>query len=312
MEELQENIRLDGRVAIVTGAGRGLGRCYALALAERGARIVVNDLIESDGNVAISPADSVAEEIRSDGGEALAHHADVTRADQVGDMIESAIRAWGRVDILVNNAGIVRDRSFAGLSAEDFRLVMNIHLFGAFHCCKAVWEHMREHEYGRIVNIVSAAGLFGNFGQSNYAAAKMAIVGLTNTLREEGVRQDIRSNCFAPAAATRMTEEVLPPEVSARLNPETVTPGLVYLCSDNAPSGVILAAAGGSYSRVMIQETRGVYLAGRDNVPEAIEESWPAISDGGELLNPATASEHVGRFLSQAGNRSRAGDTIPQ
>lgn len=312
MEEVQENIRLDGRVAIVTGAGRGLGRCYALALAGRGARVVVNDLMESDGNAAISPADAVVEEIRSGGGEALAQHADVTCAEQIGDMIESAIRNWSRVDILVNNAGIVRDHSFAKLSAEDFRLVMNIHLFGAFHCCKAVWRHMREQEYGRIVNIVSAAGLFGNFGQSNYAAAKMAIVGLTNTLREEGVRQGIRSNCFAPAAATRMTEDVLPPEVSERLNPATVAPGLVYLCSDNAPNGVILAAAGGSYSRVMIQETRGTFLAGKDNSPEAIAESWPAISDAGELLNPTTASEHVGRFLTQASNASRDGEPTPQ
>lgn len=300
MEEVQENIRLDGRVAIVTGAGRGLGRCYALALAERGARVVVNDLIESGGSAAISAADAVVEEIRSDGGEALAHHADVTSVDQVGDMVNSAIRTWSRVDILVNNAGIVRDRSFAKLSAEDFRLVMNIHVFGAFHCCKAVWGPMREREYGRIVNVVSAAGLFGNFGQSNYAAAKMAIVGLTNTLREEGVRQGIRSNCFAPAATTRMTADVLPLAASERLSPATVAPGLVYLCSDNAPNGVILAAAGGSYSRVKIQETRGIFLAGKDNSPEAIAENWSAISDAGELLKPATASEHVGRFLSRA------------
>lgn len=301
MDEVQENIRLDGRVAIVTGAGGGLGRSYALALSRRGARVVVNDLIEGSAGTAVSRADSVVEEIRSGGGEALAHHADVTRADQVGDMVESAIRTWGRVDILVNNAGIVRDRSFAKLSAEDFRLVMDIHLFGAFHCCKAVWRHMRDREYGRIVNIVSAAGLFGNFGQSNYAAAKMAIVGLTNTLRQEGARLGIQSNCFAPAAATRITEDLLPSDASARLSPETVAPGLVYLCGENAPNGVILAAAGGSYSRVMIQETRGVFLAGEGNSPEAIEESWPTISDAGQPLFPMTASEHVGRFLTQAG-----------
>ena len=300
MDKVQENIRLDGRVAIVTGAGRGLGRGYALALSQRGARIVVNDLIKGSATSAVGSADSVVEEIQSGGREALAHHADVTRADQVDGMIESAIRAWGRVDILVNNAGIVRDRSFTKLSVEDLRLVIDIHLFGTFHCCKAVWRHMRDREYGRIVNIVSAAGLFGNFGQANYAAAKMAIVGLTNTLCQEGVRQGIRLNCFAPAAATRMTEDLLPPGASARLNPETVAPGLVYLCSQNAPNGVILAAAGGSYSRVMIQETRGVFLTGTDNSPEAIEESWPAISDADELLSPVTASEHVGRFLTRA------------
>ncbi len=301
MHAVEEKIRFDGRVAVVTGAGRGLGRCYALALAGRGARVVVSDL-EDSGNaqVAIGPARSVAEEIRSLGGEALALHADVTCADQVGDMIDNAIRRWGQVDILVNNAGIVRDRSFAKISADDFRLVTEIHLFGTFNCCKAVWQHMQDHEYGRIVNIVSAAGLFGNFGQSNYAAAKMAIVGLTNTLHQEGIGRGIRSNCFAPAAATRMTEEMLPPGVSARLNPETVAPGLVYLCSENAPGGVILAAAGGSYSRVLIQETRGVFLSGTENFPEAIEERWAAISDAGAALMPETASEHVGRFLAQA------------
>ena len=299
MDEVQENIRLDGRVAIVTGAGRGLGRSYALALSRRGARLVVNDLIEGSAGAAVGAADSVVEEIQSGGAEALAHHADVTRADQVRDMVESAVRNWGRVDILVNNAGVVRDRSFAKLSARDFRLVMDIHLFGAFHCSKAVWPHMRGREYGRIVNIVSAAGLFGNFGQANYAAAKMAIVGLTNTLRQEGVRHGIRSNCFAPAAATRMTKDLLPPDTSVRLNPETVAPGLVYLCSENAPNGVILAAAGGSYSRVMIQETRGVFLAGEDNSPEAVEAGWSAISDSGGALLPTTASEHVGRLLSQ-------------
>ena len=300
MDKVQENIRLDGRVAIVTGAGRGLGRGYALALSRRGARVIVNDLIEGSAGSAVSAADSVVEEIQSGGGQSLAHHADVTRTDQVDDMIDSAIRAWGRVDILVNNAGIVRDRSFAKLSAEDFRQVMDIHLFGAFHCSKAVWRHMRDREYGRIVNIVSAAGLFGNFGQANYAAAKMAIVGLTNTLSQEGARQGIRSNCFSPAAATRMTEDLLPPDVSARLNPETVVPGVVYLCSENAPNGVILAAAGGSYSRVMIQETRGVFLSGEDNSPEAVEAGWSAISNSGGLLLPTTASEHVGRFLAQA------------
>ena len=221
-------IQFPGRVAIVTGAGGGLGRQHALALARRGARVVVNDLGPG--------ARQVAEEIRAAGGEALASEASVTDFAAVEAMVRQAIEAWGRVDILVNNAGILRDKTFAKMDLADFRLVLDVHLMGAVHGCKAVWETMRAQRYGRIVMTTSSSGLYGNFGQSNYGAAKMALVGLMQTLALEGEKYGIRVNCLAPTAATRMTEGLMPPEVLAQLAPEAVTPGLLHLVSENAPT----------------------------------------------------------------------------
>ncbi|MDH4049881.1 MAG: SDR family NAD(P)-dependent oxidoreductase, partial [Gammaproteobacteria bacterium] len=223
------NIRMDGQVAIVTGAGRGLGRCHALALAERGARVVVNDLADASGKS--QNAEDVVAEIVAAGGDALANGANVADYAQVQAMVRQAMDKWGRVDILVNNAGILRDKSFVKMSMEDFRLVIDVHLIGSANCTKAVWEIMREQKYGRIIFTSSSTGLYGNFGQANYGAAKMAMVGLMNTLHLEGEKYDIRVNCLAPAAGTAMTDGLMPPKVFELLAPESVSHGVVFLAS---------------------------------------------------------------------------------
>jgi NAD(P)-dependent dehydrogenase (short-subunit alcohol dehydrogenase family) len=207
-------IRLDGQVAIVTGAGQGLGRTHALALAERGAKIVVNDLGQENGVSA--NAEAVATEIRDAGGEAIANGANVADFEQVQNMVRQTLDEWGRVDILVNNAGILRDKSFLKMAMEDFRLVIDVHLMGSANCCKAVWEIMREQGYGRIILTSSSTGLYGNFGQTNYGAAKMAMVGIMNTLHLEGAKYNIRVNCLAPTAGTAMTERTQPQSSGGR------------------------------------------------------------------------------------------------
>ena len=215
-------IRFDGRVAIVTGAGNGLGRAHALGLASRGAKVVVNDFGGArDGTGgSLSPAETVVDEIRRAGGIAMADGADVSNFEQVQAMVDGATREWGRVDLLVANAGILRDKSFAKMEIADFAKVLDVHLIGTFNCCKAVWNTMRERNYGRIVLTTSSSGLFGNFGQANYGAAKAGIVGLMNVLAEEGRKNDIRVNTISPTAATRMTEELLPPQALALMRPE--------------------------------------------------------------------------------------------
>jgi NAD(P)-dependent dehydrogenase (short-subunit alcohol dehydrogenase family) len=236
--------RLQNKVAIVTGAGGGLGRAHALELARHGARVVVNDLT---GNQQGSAARGVVDEIRGIGGSALLNTGDVTKLDEMTAMVGQAMEAWGRVDILVNNAGVLRDRTFAKMSLDDFRLVLDVHVMGAVNCTKAAWEHMVAQNYGRIVMTTSSSGLYGNFGQSNYGAAKMALVGLMQTLALEGAKRDIRVNCLAPTAATAMTEGVLPPAALARLTPERVSPGLIALVGDDAPTRMILLAGAGSF-----------------------------------------------------------------
>src|SRR3954471_4210728 len=225
------NLDFKGRVAIVTGAGNGLGRQHALALAARGAKVLVNDLgAARDGaGGSVSAAQKVVDEIRAAGGEAIANGASVTDFGAVQAMVQQAVDAWGQVDILVNNAGILRDKSFAKMELADFRLVLDVHLMGAVHCCKAVWELMRAQGYGRIVMTTSSSGLYGNFGQSNYGAAKMALVGLMQTLALEGEKHDIRVNCLAPTAATRMTEGILSDASLEALNPALVSPALLAL-----------------------------------------------------------------------------------
>ncbi|TMM55301.1 SDR family NAD(P)-dependent oxidoreductase [Sulfitobacter sabulilitoris] len=274
-------IDFDGRVAIVTGAGTGLGRSHALGLAARGARVVVNDLgVSTDGQGQSSEAaGSVVEEIRASGGVAMAHGADVSDEAGVADMVARAMEAWGRIDILVNNAGILRDKTFAKMTLDDFRKVVDVHLMGSATCCHAVWPIMRAQKYGRIVLTASGSGLYGNFGQSNYGAAKAAMVGLMNVLHIEGARDDIRVNTLAPTAATRMTENLLPPEALDLLAPETITPGLLYLVSDDAPSRVILGAGAGSFAQTRIYETEGVTLLDGDNTPEAVAAAFDRITD---------------------------------
>jgi len=274
-------ISMKDRVAIVTGAGAGLGRCHALALAERGAKVVVNDFggaRDGTGGSA-GPAEQVAQEIRSAGGEAIANGADVTDAAAVADMVAQAQSEWGRLDILVNNAGILRDKTFAKMELDDFSKVIAVHLTGSVNCTKAVWEPMREAGFGRIVMTTSSSGLYGNFGQSNYGAAKLGLVGFMNTLKLEGQKYDIRVNALAPVAGTRMTEDLMPPNVLDLLKPEAVSPGVVFLCSDDAPNGAILTAGAGGFARSYIVETQGIYLPEDELNADSIAARWQDISD---------------------------------
>lgn len=274
-------MRFDGKVAIVTGAGAGLGREHALALAARGAKVVVNDLGGArDGTGAsATAAQAVVDEIQAAGGEAIANGASVTDYAQVEAMVQQAMDAWGRVDILVNNAGILRDKTFAKDTMEDFRFVLDVHLMGSVHCTQAVWNIMKEQKYGRIVMTTSSSGLYGNYGQTNYSTAKMAVIGMMNTLKLEGEKFGIRINAVCPTAATRMTKELFPEAMHSMLEPGFVTPGVLFLVSENAPQGEILSAGAGCFARVQIVETRGCYL-GPEVKPEAVEEHWKgAISD---------------------------------
>ncbi len=278
------DIRFDGRTAIVTGAGAGLGRSHALGLAARGAKVVVNDLggdVSGEGG-SISAAQSVVDEITAAGGEAFAHGANVTRPDEVGDMVAQTLKRWGRIDILVNNAGILRDKSFAKMTLEDFRAVLDVHLWGSVVCAKAVWEPMREAGYGRIAMTSSSSGIYGNFGQSNYGAAKMGVVGFMNVLHLEGQKNDIRVNTLSPTARTRMTEGLIPEEALKLMTTESVTAGLLYLVSEDAPSRTILCAGAGGYAATKIYETPGVYLPPEQQTPEAVAAQFARItaSDG--------------------------------
>lgn len=267
------NLRFDGRVAIVTGAGGGLGRSHALQLAARGAKVLVNDLgAARDGSVpggaGESAADKVVAEIRAAGGEALANTGSVTDPVAVQAMVDQAMAAWGRVDILVNNAGILRDKSFSKMSLDDFRLLVDVHLMGAVYGTKAVWEIMKAQQYGRIIFTTSSSGLFGNFGQANYGAAKMALVGLMQTLSIEGEKNNVRVNCLAPTAATRMTEDLMPPDVLALLTPESVTPALLLLASEQAPTRTTLCAGAGVFAAAHVTLTQGVLIGSGVDAPE--------------------------------------------
>ena len=270
-----------GRVAIVTGAGGGLGRQHALALARRGAKVLVNDLggaLDGSGG-SVSAAQAVVNEIRAAGGEALANGASVTDFDAVQAMVQQAVDAWGRVDILVNNAGILRDKSFAKMDMSDFRLVIEVHLMGAANCCKAVWAQMQAQNYGRIVMTTSSSGLYGNFGQSNYGAAKLAQVGLMQTLAIEGAKYGIHVNALAPTAATRMTEGLLGEEALQVLTPESVVPAMLVLAHESAPTRTILCAGAGSFEAAHITLTQGVHLGAGETVPEQLADALSQVLD---------------------------------
>lgn len=287
-------IRFDNRVAVVTGAGGGLGRLHALALAARGAKVVVNDLggtLDGQGGTP-TVAQAVVDEISAAGGIAIANGASVTDAVAVQAMIDQAMMTWGRIDILVNNAGILRDKSFSKMELDDFRLVLEVHLMGAVNCCKAVWDLMRAQNYGRIVMTTSSSGLYGNFGQANYGAAKMALVGLMQTLSIEGAKNNIRVNCLAPTAATRMTENLMPEAVLKMFTPVSVTPGLLALVADDAPTRAILCAGGGAFERAHITLTEGIFVGMPEDAAEQVAARFDALSlRGGETVPESGAAQ---------------------
>ena len=293
------DIRFDGKVAIVTGSGGGLGRQHALELARRGARVLVNDLGGSvDGSGGGSDAaNKVVEEIKAAGGEAIANGSSVTDDVGVQLMVQQAMDAWGRIDILVANAGILRDKTFAKMEIADFQVVLDVHLLGTVKPAKAVWEIMRQQNYGRIVVTTSSSGLYGNFGQSNYGAAKLGIVGFMNTLKLEGQKNNIHVNAIAPVAATRMTENLMPPNVLEMLKPEYVTPGVVFLASEEAPTGVILSAGAGAFAVARIVETEGVYLGEGGLSVEEVRDNWDKISDPAGQQAYQTGGEQTGKFF---------------
>ena len=295
-------IRFDQRVAIVTGAGGGLGREHALQFAARGARVVVNDFGGAkDGTGGSSaPAEKVVDEIRAAGGEAIAHGANVANADQVADMISSTMSAWGRIDILVNNAGILRDASFPKTTPESFQAVLDVHLMGSAICSLAVWPHMKAAGFGRIVMTSSTSGVYGNFGQANYAAAKTGLIGLMNVLHIEGGKNNIRVNTLIPGAATRLTEGLLKPEVLALMLPSAVTPAVLFMASDDAPSRTILAAGFGGYARTYVLETEGIYLSPAERTPETIARRFDEISDKSTLHEYVDGGGEFMKFLSKA------------
>lgn len=307
---MQQSLSFEGQVAIVTGAGGGLGREHALALARRGAKVLVNDLggaVDGSGR-SVSAAQAVVDEIRAFGGEAMANGASVTDFAAVQAIVQQAIDAWGRVDILINNAGILRDKSFAKMELEDFRQVVDVHLMGAVHCCKAVWPIMQAQNYGRIVMTTSSSGLYGNFGQSNYGAAKMALVGLMQTLALEGAKYHIHVNALAPTAATRMTEGLMPEAVLAALKPKAVVPAMLVLAHTSAPTRTILCAGAGSFEAAHITLTQGVYVGMGEAAPEQLVQQLHAVLDQSNALVPesgmAQGQLEVGKAMAARGAAS--------
>lgn len=298
-------IRFDGRVAIVTGAGNGLGRAHALGLAARGAKVVVNDFGGArDGTGgSLGPAQTVVEEIRQAGGDAMADGADVSSFEQVEAMVAKATEKWGAVDLMVANAGILRDKSFSKMEPADFRKVIDVHLIGTFNCCKAVWNGMRERNYGRIVITTSSSGLFGNFGQANYGAAKAAMAGLMNVLAEEGRKNNVRVNTISPTAATRMTEELLPPQALQLLRPESITPAVLFLLGENAPTRTIMGAGAGSFAVIRILESEGVNLPETEWTPDAVAAHFDAIADMSKARALEGAFQQTQKYVAQAAAR---------
>ena len=296
------SINFEGRVAIVTGAANGLGKSHALSLAKLGAKVVVNDFGGArDGTGGSSEAaEKVVAEIKAAGGEAIANGADVSSEEQVDAMIKQTLDQWGRIDILVNNAGILRDKSFAKMEMSDWDKVVAVHLTGSAICTRAVWPVMREQKYGRVIMTTSTSGLYGNFGQANYGAAKMGVAGLMNTLCLEGEKYDIKVNCVAPTAATRMTEDLMPKEVLALLEPEAITPAVLFLASDQAPNQRIVLAGAGCYAMVRLMESDGIYLNEEERTPDAIAAQFEQLGDMGSAREMTNGGEHVTKILTKA------------
>lgn len=295
-------VRFDGRVAIVTGAGNGLGRNHAMELARRGAKVVVNDLgtqIDGKGSSSQTALD-VVDQIIAAGGEAIANSANVTNPDEVNTMVTATMEKWGRIDILINNAGILRDKTFSNMTLDDFKVIVDVHLMGAVICSKAVWDIMRAQNYGRILMTSSQSGLYGNFGQTNYAAAKMALIGFMNVLALEGESRNICVNALAPAAATRMLEGLTDPETAKLLSIDAVTAGALTLIYDGAPSRMILTAGAGGYASIKLYETEGIFLPEQEQSPESIIDQWKNLCDEHSLTNYASGPEQTEKFLTKA------------
>ncbi|MES2251347.1 MAG: SDR family NAD(P)-dependent oxidoreductase [Pseudomonadota bacterium] len=302
------SIDFKSRVAIVTGAGGGLGRQHALALAARGAKVVVNDLggARDGSGGSVSAAQAVVDEIKAAGGEAIANGASVTDFEAVQAMVKQAVDAWGRVDILVNNAGILRDKSFAKMELDDFKLVVDVHLMGAVNCTKAVWALMNEQKYGRIVMTTSSSGLYGNFGQSNYGAAKLALVGLMQTLSIEGAKNDIRVNCLAPTAATRMTEDLFPKDMLEAFRPEAVVPAMLVLAAQDAPNRTILCAGAGTFEAAHITLTQGAWLGIAADTPEQLAARLSEVTEReGEAVPQSGAAQGANEVAKGMANAGR-------
>ena len=297
-------ISFEDRVAIVTGAGGGLGRAYALELAKRGAKLVVNDLGGGrDGSGASDAAARVVAEIEAAGGVAIANGASVTDEAQVAAMVADAQDRFGRVDILINNAGILRDKSFAKMEIADFRAVVDVHLLGSAICTKAVWELMREQAYGRILMTSSSTGLYGNFGQANYGAAKLGLAGFAKTLSLEGAKYNVRVNTIAPTAATRMTEDIFPAEMLPLFSPELVAPAALYLVSEDAPTNAIIGAGAGVVQAAHVTLTQGVALPEDDRSPEAVAALWDRITDRDGEIVPQSGAEQATTILARLQGR---------
>ena len=291
-------VSFEGKVAIVTGAGGGLGRAYALELAKRGAKVVVNDLGGSrDGTGHSDAALKVVEEIKAAGGEAMSNGASVTEYDQMVEMVAHAKEAWGGVHVLINNAGILRDKSFTKMDPADFELVVKVHLIGSAFATKACWDLMRAQNYGRILMTASSTGLFGNFGQANYGAAKLGLAGLTKTLYLEGAKNNIKVNTLAPVAATRMTEDILPEEAFKLFGPENVVPAALFLVSEDSPTNAIVGAGAGAYHSAWVSMNPGVFLDAGERTVEGFAANWSRISDRANDFVPQSGAEQSAAIL---------------
>jgi NAD(P)-dependent dehydrogenase (short-subunit alcohol dehydrogenase family) len=299
LNEVSMSIKFDGQVVIVTGSGGGLGRCHALGFAARGAKVVIADFggARDGSGGSLVAADDVVAEIKAAGGEAMASAVNVTDMAQVEAMVSQVMSAWGRVDVLVNNAGILRDKSFAKLTMEDWKAVLDVHLMGSVHCSRAVWDIMKAQNYGRIIMTTSSTGAYGNFGQTNYGAAKLALVGFQKSLYLEGMKNNIYVNSILPVAATRMTQDVMPAEMLDMLKPEFVTPAVLFLSSAQAPNNTIISAGAGVYAVAQMVESEGMYFAPADQSPENILAHWDKISNPAGQRSLNAGSEHGQKIL---------------